>query len=1060
VEAYQRMANEDDPDQITPVAGGRRRLKWGKQQSSNNDEPNINRSPGGDSQDRSSGESNRSKGSGSYNSSQTKKSFRNISGSIKDTPKVHAGELTANETSSLNNRSNVPFLSSDRSLPQHNAIRGSKYWVGQFTDDQLQGNRSQGSLHQSFSSSINLVGDDTPGDEEMAPRRSSLRNLGQRKRQLAHTTVLTRQAETTRDSTQTSNSTSSPTLLTSTTSLNASLLLSAASGPVLASNHNATFIENHHDMQRDPALDRPDLNPYNSFSSISGETDDDRMIRLAIKMSLKSFRENEKPNRDLDFHDTERDMQSMDNSEAKLKNSLDSFYRQDSRRYLVIEERRLPPALPSMNRSSSAHIYNQLDYARKNMPKEEVDAIEQALHNAGEDEPHCRSEYSQPRSADSELSRSSKPSSALARRPLSLFADPGDQLAAATHLSLDEAAAIEQAIREAEEEEQKKSLIEQQQSLMVALELQNEESTRYSSFRPLGWQEIYQDPFQQTQEDTTRLQGAQFVGASCSSSPPRRHAMELQLEGRPQLPLESQRVVRPQPEVETVQVVQSQPPREFRDQPKPPLRVRALPIPFENEDEEIQQNDVQLGMEADEDISFVSNSAYSQFTRSTITSRDTARSSTSTLSCGSKRGESFRLQFRYAATGNLIQKCNGFVKEGATSRIYHAIGGTKSRGADVAIKVFKKVVEFGGNPEQLERAAQKEYSSLLRASKARVPVPTPLAQEGNAIFMRFMGDFGWPAPQLETLDLRKGSGKWNSLYSQVMVSVRRLYVHARLVHGDLNESHILVCPAHIVDNDVEDVNTPSSSGNGAQTVFIDFRSAVDTRHASSTELLKKDLTNVRNFFVKRGIKTLGLQMAFEFVIAPEHSEEENCDKDETCSHDTSGGGNDNQDEDCKFKDCEDDAMGYSHSTNQSLTDNSRKGFEGSKAPNRSRGVAGLESKPHYSVYNMSRSDDSNSTPATLQTVSTANSSTSCVALTNSKLDNPRSGHSSLPTVRKALPSKRPSNICELNKLDSFSFETDDEDEFSNKWAGGWEEEIDLPKPTAIISVKSFPGSRV
>lgn len=464
-----------------------------------------------------------------------------------------------------------------------------------------------------------------------------------------------------------------------------------------------------------------DFQDGRSASIRSGESEEDRMIRLAMEMSLRSFRDNEEPR-----HSGGRKSLAGDKSEAELKRRVNPFYPEDSDMSLPVEQTRLAPA--SITRNSAAHIYDQLDYARKNLSREEAEAIEKALRDSGEDE-LCRQEscYS---------SNFVSPSS---QRQISLFSNPGDQIAAAAHLSSDEAAAIEQAIREAEVEEKEKALKEQQESLKMALALQTEEATRYSSSR--RWSP--QDQFQQSH---TNMATSLFVGARHSSSPPRLHSLEIQSRGQQHTE---------------------------HSNPALPGRPRA-PAPPQDFDSERSRNRTQLGVDVDEDISFVSNSAYSQFTRSTMSSRETDRSNASIRhSVRRSMDEEVRAPIAEAINGKLIRNCNGVVKEGKKSRVYHATGATNSGGHDVAVKLFKKVVEFRGTPEQLEVFAQNEHSNLLRAHRARVPVPTPLAQKNNVIFMRFMGDTGWPAPQVGALDLRKGSARWNVIYSQVMVAVRR-----------------------------------------------------------------------------------------------------------------------------------------------------------------------------------------------------------------------------------------------------------------------------------------------
>eukprot|EP00978_Attheya_sp_CCMP212_P023102 scaffold69969_cov51-Attheya_sp.AAC.2 len=124
--------------------------------------------------------------------------------------------------------------------------------------------------------------------------------------------------------------------------------------------------------------------------------------------------------------------------------------------------------------------------------------------------------------------------------------------------------------------------------------------------------------------------------------------------------------------------------------------------------------------------------------------------------------------------------------------------------------------------------------------------------------MRFLGEDGWPAPQLREVDLNRGSRKWTTLYCQTMLAVRRL------VHGDLSEYNILIVPSWQVEN-ADD--SSSSNGSELQVVLIDFGQAVEVGHPLSQELLERDLNMVRLFFVKQGISTLPQTRALEFVSA-------------------------------------------------------------------------------------------------------------------------------------------------------------------------------------------------
>mmetsp|Transcript_86420 Transcript_86420/g.249634 ORF Transcript_86420/g.249634 Transcript_86420/m.249634 type:complete len:580 (-) Transcript_86420:59-1798(-) len=152
-----------------------------------------------------------------------------------------------------------------------------------------------------------------------------------------------------------------------------------------------------------------------------------------------------------------------------------------------------------------------------------------------------------------------------------------------------------------------------------------------------------------------------------------------------------------------------------------------------------------------------------------------------------------RLQISKAINSGLIEHCNGAVKQGKEAVVYHAEAGAESQGHDVAVKVFKRITEFrgrgayvDGDPrylgqsfrnsserEQLEIWTEKEFRNLVRANRSKVPVPTPLHYKENIIFMRFMGTDGWPAPQIREVRMRKGSKKWEILYTQVLEAIRR-----------------------------------------------------------------------------------------------------------------------------------------------------------------------------------------------------------------------------------------------------------------------------------------------
>ncbi|KAL9191385.1 hypothetical protein ACHAXT_001091 [Thalassiosira profunda] len=262
-------------------------------------------------------------------------------------------------------------------------------------------------------------------------------------------------------------------------------------------------------------------------------------------------------------------------------------------------------------------------------------------------------------------------------------------------------------------------------------------------------------------------------------------------------------------------------------------------------------------------------------------------------------------QIAAAVNAGLISGCNGVVKEGKEALVYHADGGSGradtgespagssevigSEGYDVAVKVFKRIAEFkgrgsyvDGDPryhkqkfktndqrEQVVLWAEKENRNLLRARRAGVACPKPLQQKENILFMRFLGEGGWPSPQLREIDIKKGSAKWTTLYCQTLVAIRRLYHCARLVHADLSEYNLLVVPHWQVSRgQMTSPATRTDDDEALQVVLIDFGQAVEVNHPSAATWLGRDLSTVRNFFVKQGIKTLSVEAAEKFVTEP------------------------------------------------------------------------------------------------------------------------------------------------------------------------------------------------
>lgn len=303
-----------------------------------------------------------------------------------------------------------------------------------------------------------------------------------------------------------------------------------------------------------------------------------------------------------------------------------------------------------------------------------------------------------------------------------------------------------------------------------------------------------------------------------------------------------------------------------------------------------QANMHRLGLE--QDVSSIGNRTFNSFrqsmkrkTKKGVATHGTGRAGSD--SDGIKGGALDAAALEHitkAINAGWINKLNGVVKEGKEAVIYHADQGEESGGFDVAVKIFKRIQEFrnrgdyvDGDPrfdgnsfqnatkrQQLRLWTEKEYRNLVRASRAGVPVPTPLLCKDNLLFMRFLGTQGWPAPQIREVELRKGGKTWDTLYQQVLGAIRNLYVKARLVHGDLSEYNIMVVPAFLVENMALSIENPPSTE--LQAVLIDFGQAVDIRHDDARNLLERDLDRVASFFNRQGVTTKSAVEALKFVV--------------------------------------------------------------------------------------------------------------------------------------------------------------------------------------------------
>ncbi len=124
-----------------------------------------------------------------------------------------------------------------------------------------------------------------------------------------------------------------------------------------------------------------------------------------------------------------------------------------------------------------------------------------------------------------------------------------------------------------------------------------------------------------------------------------------------------------------------------------------------------------------------------------------------------------------------------------------------------------------------------EFDALCRLSSAGVPVPYPVQKLGNELLLELIGSAEQAAPRLvharlDRTDLRRA---WAQL-----VEAMHAMVHGGVVHGDLSPYNVL--------------------WDRGQIVIIDFPQSVDPiAHPEGISLLQRDVTNVTDWFSRRGI---------------------------------------------------------------------------------------------------------------------------------------------------------------------------------------------------------------
>ncbi|MHA2296910.1 MAG: serine protein kinase RIO [Candidatus Hodarchaeales archaeon] len=210
-----------------------------------------------------------------------------------------------------------------------------------------------------------------------------------------------------------------------------------------------------------------------------------------------------------------------------------------------------------------------------------------------------------------------------------------------------------------------------------------------------------------------------------------------------------------------------------------------------------------------------------------------------------------------------IKEVSGIVSTGKEANVYIGLIGDKSQellqeqgleSSDkqefVAIKVYRtRVIEFKtflryiqGDPrfksysrsshKLITEWALKEFKNLKRVTKSGIKAPFPITVKRNLLITQFIGESDLPAPLLkDTKDL-----DYEKLYSELLQSVKRMFLEADIVHADLSEYNLLYY--------------------GETCYFIDMGQAVLDSHPEAITFLKRDLNNLNYYFYKKSVQEL------------------------------------------------------------------------------------------------------------------------------------------------------------------------------------------------------------
>lgn len=219
----------------------------------------------------------------------------------------------------------------------------------------------------------------------------------------------------------------------------------------------------------------------------------------------------------------------------------------------------------------------------------------------------------------------------------------------------------------------------------------------------------------------------------------------------------------------------------------------------------------------------------------------------------------------------IVSEIHGTISTGKEANVYHAVSTPEDPSqpdTHVAIKVYKTSIlvfkdrekyvtgEFrfrrgfksSDNRAMVKLWAEKEMRNLKRIHAAGIPSPEPLYLRRHILGMSFIGQGkkAKAAPRLKDVEFEdQAEMRWRSTYITILAYMRIMLQVCKLVHADLSEYNILY--------------------HDSKPWIIDVSQSVEGDHPRSLDFLRMDITNVSDFFRRKGVSTLSDRRTFDFI---------------------------------------------------------------------------------------------------------------------------------------------------------------------------------------------------